>query len=69
MSVYNRFDNKEGLIAALAMRALEQLAESIDVPEDVEPVERFRQACRSYRDFALAPSSSIFVDLRGRQPA
>ena len=53
MSVYNRFDNKEGLIAALAMRALEQLAEAIDVPEDVETVDRFRQACRSYRDFAL----------------
>jgi AcrR family transcriptional regulator len=53
MSVYNRFDNKEGLIAALAMRALEQLAESIDVTGDVEPVERFRLACRSYRDFAI----------------
>ena len=69
MSVYNRFDNKEGLIAALAMRALEQLAEAIDVPEDVEPVERFRQACRSYRDFAARPSRSILVDLRGGQPA
>jgi AcrR family transcriptional regulator len=53
MSVYNRFDSKEGLIVALAMRALEQLAESIDIPQDVEPVERFRLACRRYRDFAL----------------
>lgn len=53
MSVYNRFDSKEGLIVALAMRALEQLAEAIDVPDDVEPVERFRRACRSYREFAL----------------
>src|SRR5262245_10123100 len=53
MSVYNRFESKEGLIVALAMRALEQLAGAIDEPEDVEPVERFRRACRSYRDFAL----------------
>jgi AcrR family transcriptional regulator len=53
MSVYNRFDNKEGLIVALAMRALGQLAEAIDVPDDIEPVERFRRACRSYREFAL----------------
>lgn len=53
MSVYNRFENKEGLVVALATRALEELAAAIDVPEDVEPVERFRKACRSYRNFAL----------------
>jgi AcrR family transcriptional regulator len=53
MSVYNRFDNKEGLIVALAMRTLDQLADAIDVPREVKPVERFVQACRSYREFAL----------------
>jgi AcrR family transcriptional regulator len=53
MSVYNRFENKDGLIVALAMRAVEQLAEAIDVCEDLEPVERFRQACLRYRRFAL----------------
>jgi AcrR family transcriptional regulator len=52
-SVYNRFQSKEGLSVALAMRTLDQLAAAIDVPGDVEPVERFRQACRNYRDFAL----------------
>ncbi|MGY4648729.1 TetR/AcrR family transcriptional regulator [Mycobacterium sp. URHB0021] len=52
-SVYNRFENKDGLIVALAMRTLDQLADAIDVPEDVQPVERFRQSCRNYRDFAL----------------
>jgi AcrR family transcriptional regulator len=52
-SVYNRFESKDGLIVALAMRTLDQLAEAIDVPADVQPVERFRLACRSYRDFAL----------------
>jgi AcrR family transcriptional regulator len=54
MSVYNRFENKDGLLVALAMRTLDQLAEAIDVAEDVEPHERFRQACRRYRDFAVA---------------
>ena len=29
------------------------LADAIDVPERVQPVERFRQACRNHRDFAL----------------
>jgi AcrR family transcriptional regulator len=53
MSVYNRFENKEGLIVALAIRALEQLGEAIDVAEDGDPVERFRQSCRNYREFAL----------------
>lgn len=53
MSVYNRFENKEGLLVALATRALDELATAIDVPDEVEPVERFRAACRSYRDFAL----------------
>ena len=53
MSVYNKFENKDGLIVALAMRALEQLAEAIDAPGKIDPVERFRRACRGYRDFAL----------------
>ena len=52
-SVYNRFASKDGLIVALAMRTLDQLAGAIAVPDDVEPVERFRRACRSYRDFAV----------------
>jgi AcrR family transcriptional regulator len=51
--VYNRFESKDGLIVALAMRTVDQLAEAIDVPADADPVERFRQACRNYRDFAL----------------
>lgn len=53
MSVYNRFAHKEGLVVALATRALEELATAIDAPRDTEPSERFRAACRSYRDFAL----------------
>ncbi len=53
MSVYNRFDNKEGLLATLAIRALDELAVVIQTPPDAEPRERFRQACRSYRNYAL----------------
>ncbi|KRD09625.1 hypothetical protein ASE48_06235 [Mycobacterium sp. Root265] len=53
MSVYNRFENKDGLVVALATRALGELAAAIDVPAAVEPVERFLTACRNYRDFAL----------------
>lgn len=52
-SVYNRFQSKDGLTVALAMRTLAQLAEAIDVPVDLAPQERFRQSCRNYRDFAL----------------
>lgn len=53
MSVYNRFESKDGLVVALATRALDELAAAIDVPGEVEPVERFVKACRNYRHFAL----------------
>jgi len=52
-SVYNRFQSKDGLTVALAMRTLTQLAAVIDVPAELAPPERFRQSCRNYRDFAL----------------
>lgn len=56
MGVYNRFGNKEGLRVALAARALDELADAIDVPagpESPDPQRRFRLACRGYRGFAL----------------
>ena len=53
MSVYNRFDHKDGLLTALATRALDELAEAIQTPDDDAADDRFRQACRAYRDFAL----------------
>ncbi|MDG4667116.1 TetR-like C-terminal domain-containing protein [Mycobacterium sp. 236(2023)] len=53
MSVYNRFDNKDGLLAALAMRGLDELADLIDVPVELDAVPRFRAACLAYRQFAL----------------
>lgn len=53
VSVYNRFGSKDGLIVALALRTLAQLASAIDVTADVDPVGRFVQACKNYREFAL----------------
>lgn len=53
MGVYTRFDNKEGLLSALATRALDELADAIAVSAKVDPAERFRRACRGYREFAL----------------
>ncbi|AQA01439.1 hypothetical protein BVC93_02195 [Mycobacterium sp. MS1601] len=52
MGVYNRFVNKDGMLTALANRALDELAVSIDIDDD-DPDARFRRACRGYRDFAL----------------
>lgn len=54
MSVYNRFGSKEALLVALATRALDGLGAAIDTPPSAEPVERLRQACRSYRSYALS---------------
>lgn len=53
MSVYNRFESKEGLVVALATRALGELADAVNASADAAPVDRFREACRNYRDFAL----------------
>jgi AcrR family transcriptional regulator len=66
MSVYNRFDNKDGLLAALAMRALDELAAVIETPSNVAPVERFRQSCRNYRNYALGhPARYVLIFATG----
>ncbi|OKH66811.1 hypothetical protein EB72_04615 [Mycobacterium sp. SWH-M1] len=55
MGVYNRFTNKDGLLAALAFRAFDDLAAAIDVGSDEgAPADRLRRACQGYRRFALA---------------
>jgi AcrR family transcriptional regulator len=54
MGVYSRFENKDGLLSALAIRAFDDLADAIDVPTDVAPLDRLHQACLGYREFALA---------------
>ena len=69
MSVYNRFDNKEGLIVALAMRALEQLAEAIDVPDGRRAGRALSPGLPQLPRLRPPPSGAILADLRGGQPA
>ncbi|WP_221351921.1 TetR/AcrR family transcriptional regulator [Streptomyces beigongshangae] len=54
MGVYNRFGSKEGLLLALAVRALEDLWYAVSVDPSLEAEERFRRGCVAYRRFALA---------------
>ncbi|MFF3485480.1 TetR/AcrR family transcriptional regulator [Streptomyces sp. NPDC002701] len=54
MGVYNRFGSKEGLLLALAVRALEDLWQAVAVDVTLDAEERFRQGCVAYREFALA---------------
>ena len=53
MGVYNRFQNKDGLLTALAVRAFNALRVAVDVEESDDPLERLRRSCRGYRAFAL----------------
>ncbi|MET0453484.1 MAG: TetR/AcrR family transcriptional regulator, partial [Mycobacterium sp.] len=69
MGVYNRFANKDGLLAALAIRAFDGLAAAIDVPTDLTPVERLRRACRGYRDHALAHPARYSLIFSAGTPA
>ncbi|KRE34474.1 hypothetical protein ASG82_19720 [Mycobacterium sp. Soil538] len=54
MGVYNRFSSKDGLLAALAIRAFDDLAAAIDVGPEGGPADRLHRACRGYRRFALS---------------
>lgn len=54
MGVYNRFGSKEGMLLALAVRALDDLRQAVEVAPGLDPEVRFRQACRGYRAFARA---------------
>ncbi|MCS7480394.1 TetR/AcrR family transcriptional regulator [Umezawaea endophytica] len=54
MGVYNRFQNKDGLLIALATRAFGALKDAVGTGDPVEdPLGRFREGCRAYRTFAL----------------
>ncbi len=57
MGVYNRFQNKDGLLIALAVRAFRSLKEAVvlEAPDEEleDPLRRLRKGCRAYRKFAL----------------
>lgn len=68
MGVYNRFGNKDGLIAALVIRAFDLLREAVDVPDEADPLRRLRRSGQRYREFALSHPqhySLIFLSSAG----
>lgn len=54
MSVYNRFDGKDGLVEALLVIGFDRLRAAMDGGTETDPRERFRACGLRYREFALA---------------
>jgi AcrR family transcriptional regulator len=54
MGVYNRFGNKDGLVAAVLARGFEGLRAATAAAVEVDPVDRLLSCGRGYRQFALA---------------
>ena len=53
MGVYNRFGNKDGLVAAVLARGFEGLRAATAADDDPDPVARLLACGRNYRRFAL----------------
>jgi AcrR family transcriptional regulator len=53
MGVYNRFGNKDGLVAAVLARGFEGLRAATAAADDADPVDRLLTCGRNYRRFAL----------------
>jgi len=53
MGVYNRFGNKDGLIAAVLARGFEGLRAATAAAEETDPLDRLISCGRGYRRFAL----------------
>ena len=53
MGVYNRFGNKEGLVAAVLARGFDGLATATTADQDPDPTARLLACGRNYRRFAL----------------
>jgi AcrR family transcriptional regulator len=54
MGVYNRFGNKDGLVAAVLARGFDGLAAATTADQDPDPTARLLACGRNYRAFALA---------------
>lgn len=68
MGVYNRFQNKDGLLVALAVRAFDALRDAVDVEAAGDPLERLRRSCRNYRTFALEHPEQYRLMFTGLEP-
>jgi len=53
MGVYNRFGNKDGLVAAVLARGFDGLAAATTADSDADPTARLLACGRGYRRFAL----------------
>ena len=54
MGVYNRFGNKDGLVAAVLARGFDGLAAAVGADQAADPTARLLASGRNYRAFALA---------------
>ena len=53
MGVYNRFGNKDGLVAAVLARGFEGLRAATAAADEADPIARLLTCGRNYRGFAL----------------
>jgi len=69
MGVYNRFTNKDGLLAALALRAFDGLAAAIEVDTSGTPADRLRRSAQGYRRFAISHPARYALIFAAGSPA
>jgi AcrR family transcriptional regulator len=67
MGVYNRFGNKDGLIAAVLVRGFDGLRAAVTADADPDPVLRLLASGRNYRRFALAQPQHYGAMFGGRK--
>jgi AcrR family transcriptional regulator len=53
MGVYSRFGGKDGLLEALFVHGFGALQQAIDIPADAPAIQRLRDGCQGYRQFAI----------------
>src|SRR4051794_25368312 len=67
MGVYNRFGNKDGLVAAVLVRGFDGLRAAVTADADPDPIVRLLASGRNYRRVAPAPPPHHRPVVRGRQ--
>lgn len=53
MGVYSRFGSKDGLLEALFVHGFHELEVAIEPPPSPSPINRLREGCAGYRQFAI----------------